>query len=63
MIVFLSKLNEYATKKTMWLRGYNKSHMNKFLRRPIMKRSKLKNKAIKTKHPQETKLYKKQLCR
>ena len=29
---FSSKLNEYAPKKTKWVRGNNKSHMNKFLR-------------------------------
>ena len=57
---FSSKLNEYAPKKTKWVRGNNKSHMNKFLRRAIMKRSKLKNKANKTKHPVDIKMYKKQ---
>ena len=40
--------------------GKNKSHVNKFLRRAIMKRSKLKNKANKTKHPVDIKMYKKQ---
>ena len=34
--------------------------MNKFLRRAIMKRSKLKNKAYKTKHRVDIKTYKKQ---
>ena len=34
--------------------------MNKFLRRAIMKRSKLKNKANKTKHPVDIKMYQKQ---
>ena len=34
--------------------------MNKILRRAIMKRSKLKNKANKTKHPVDNKMYKKQ---
>ena len=57
---FPSKLNEYAPKKTKWMRGNNKSHMNKFLRRAIMKRSKWKNKANKTKHPIDIKMYKKQ---
>ena len=42
------------------MRGNNKSHMNKFLRRAIMKRSKLKNKAYKTKHRVDIKTYKKQ---
>ena len=57
---FPSKLTEYAPKKAKWLRGNNKSHMNKFLRRAIMKRSKLKNKANKMKHPVDIKMYKKQ---
>ena len=57
---FLSKLNEYTPKKAKWVRGNNKLHMNKFLRRAIMKRSKLKNKANKTKHPIDIKVYKKQ---
>ena len=48
---FSSKRNEYAPKKTKCLRVNNKSHTNKFLRRSIMKISKLKNKANKTKHP------------
>ena len=34
---FSSKLNEYAPKKTKCLRWSNKSHMDKFLRRVIMK--------------------------
>ena len=57
---FSSKLNEYAPKKTKWVRGNNKLHMNKFLRRAIMKRSKLKNNANETKHPIDIKMYKKQ---
>ena len=35
---FSSKLNKYAPKNTTWVRGNNKSHMNKSLRRAIMKR-------------------------
>ena len=46
--------------KKKWVRGNNKLHMNKFLRCAIMKRSKLKNKANKTKHPVDIKMYKKQ---
>ena len=42
------------------LRGNEKPHMNKNLRRAIMKRSKLKNKANKTKHPLDIMNYKKQ---
>ena len=57
---FSSKLNEYAPKKTKWVRGNNKSHMNKFLRRAIMKRSKIKTKGNETKHPVDIEMYKKQ---
>ena len=57
---FPSEVNEYAPKKAKWVRGNNKSHINKFLWRAIMKRSKLKNKANKTKHPVDIKIYKKQ---
>ena len=37
---FPSKHNEYAPRKTKCVKGNNKSHINKFLRRAIMKRSK-----------------------
>ena len=57
---FSSNLYEYAPKKTNWVRGNNKSHLNKFLRCPIMKRSKFKNKGNKTKHFKDIKMYKKQ---
>ena len=57
---FSSKLNEYAPKKTKWVRENNKSHINKFLRRAITKKSKLKNNANETKHPVDIKMYKKQ---
>ena len=43
--------------------GKNKSHVNKFLRRAIMKRSKLKNKANKTIYPADIKMYKKKETR
>ena len=52
---FSSKLNECAPKKTKWVRGDNESHMNKFLRCAIKKKSKLKTKANKTKHPVDIK--------
>ena len=42
------------------LRGNNKPHVNKMLRKAIMKRSKLKNKANKTKLPVDINNYKKQ---
>ena len=56
---FPSKHNEYAPRKTKCVKGNNKSHLNKFLRRAIMKRSKLKNKTNKTKYPVDIKIYKK----
>ena len=42
-----------------WIRGNNKPHVNKALRQAIMKRSKPKNKANKTKDPTDTRNYKK----
>ena len=36
-----------------WVRANNKSHMNKFLRHAIMRRSKLKNKANKKTSPRQ----------
>ena len=58
--IFTSKLNKHAPKKKKWIRGNNKPHVNKALRQAIMKRSKLKNKAKKTKDPTDIKNYKKQ---
>ena len=57
---FKSILNKHALKKKKVLRGNEKPHMNKNLRRAIMKRSKLKNKANKTKHSLDIMNYKKQ---
>ena len=53
-------LNKHGPKKKKWLRGNQKPHINKTLRHEIMKRSKLKNKANKTKNPSDIKNYKKQ---
>ena len=47
----LKYLGKYAPKKKKQFRGNNKPHVNKMLRKAIMKRSKLKNKANKTKLP------------
>ena len=58
--IFTSKLNKHAPKKKKWIRGNNKPHVNKALRQAIMKRSRLKNKANKTKDPSDIKNYKKQ---
>ena len=57
---FTSCLNKHAPKKKKVLRGNEKPHMNNNLRRAIMKRSKLKNKANKTKNPLDIVNYKKQ---
>ena len=47
--IFTSKLNKHAPKNKRWIRGNNKPHVNKALSQVIMKRSRLKNKANKTK--------------
>ena len=49
--IFTSKLNKHAPKKRKWVRGNHKPYINKELRKAIMKRSRLKNKANKTKKP------------
>ena len=46
---FITTLDKHAPKRKMCLRGNNKPHITKPLRQTIMKRSKLKNKASKTK--------------
>ena len=51
---FVANLNKNAPKKKKLIRGNNKPHMNKMLRQAIMKRSRLKNKANKTKNHLET---------
>ena len=48
---FTSSLNKHAPKKKKILRGNEKPHINKNLRQAIMKRSKLENKANKTRTP------------
>ena len=48
---FISCLNKHAPNRKKVLRGNEKPHMNKNLRWAIMERSKLKNKANKTKNP------------
>ena len=57
---FTAVLNKHAPKRKKWLRGNQKPHINKTLRHEIMKRSKLKNKANKTKNPFGIINYKKQ---
>ena len=57
---FTAVLNKHAPKKKKWLRGNQKPHINKTLRHEIMKRSKLKNIANKTKNTSDIMKYKKQ---
>ena len=58
--IFTSELNKHAPKKKKWSRRNSKPHVNKALRQAIIKRSRLKNKANKTKDPSDIKNYKKQ---
>ena len=53
-------LEKHAPTKTKIVRGNDKAHMNKTLRKEIMHRSKLKNIANKTKDTNDIKNYKKQ---
>ena len=57
---FVETLNKHAPKKIKIFRGNHKPHINKTLRKAIMKRSQLKNKANKTKDPKDILKYKKQ---
>ena len=57
---FVETLNKHAPKKTKIFRGNHKPHINKILRKTIMKRSQLKNKANKTNDPKDILKYKKQ---
>ena len=56
----METLNKDAPKKTKVFRGNHKPYINKTLRKAIMKRSQLKNKANKTKDPKDISKYKKQ---
>ena len=56
--IFTSKLNKHAPKKRKWVRGNHKPLINKELRKAIMKRSRLKNKANKTKKPTDIRNFK-----
>ena len=53
-------INKHAPQKKKWFHGNQKPHINKTLRHKILKRSKLKYKANKTKNPSDIKNYKKQ---
>ena len=57
---FVNVLDTHAPRKTKILRGNQKPHIDKCLRKTIMKRSELKTKAIKSKRPEDISIYKKQ---
>ena len=57
---FIKVLNMHAPKKVKILRGNHKPHFNKSLRKAIMKRSRLKNKANRSKDPVDIANYKRQ---
>ena len=57
---FENVLNAHAPKKTKFLRGNQKPHVDKNLRKAIMKRSQLKNKANRAKELEDITKYKKQ---
>ena len=52
------ELDKFAPRKTVVLRGNNKPHCDKQLRKAIMMRSRLKNRANKTRNPADIKNYK-----
>ena len=56
--VFLANLNKHAPIKSKKIRGNDKPYMSQKIRKEIMIRSRLKNKAIKTKLPENYRLYK-----
>ena len=53
-------MKKHASNKRKWVRGNHKPHINKELRKAIMKRSRLKNKANKTKKSINISNFKKQ---
>ena len=57
---FENVLNPHSPKKTKFLRGNQKPHVDKNLRKAIMKRSQLENKAYRTKQLEDITKYKKQ---
>ena len=56
----VSILDKHAPKKTRILRGSQKTNFNKNLRKQILIRSRLKNKANKSKHPSDIVTFKRQ---
>ena len=57
--IFIFTLNHQAPKKEKVIRGNHNPHMNKEIRKAIMLRSKLKNKAHKSKTTADIEAYKK----
>ena len=58
--VFSAVLDRHAPLKTKVLRGNNQPHVSKHLRKEIMKRSRLKNAAVRSKKPEDWAAYKRQ---
>ena len=58
--IFTNILQRHAPLKTKFVRANNKPHISKDLRKAIMKRSKLKALANKTKYPEDVANYKQQ---
>ena len=58
--VFMKTIEENAPEKTKIIRANHKPHVNKELRKAIMKRSRLKNIANKTKKDEDIKRYRAQ---
>ena len=56
--IFVTVLNKHTSQKTKLVRGNEKPHMNKDIKRAIMKRSKLRNIFRKTKLPSDSDAYK-----
>ena len=56
---FVETLNKHAPKKSKLFRGNHKPHINKTLKKAIMKHSQSKNKVNKTKDPKDILKYKK----
>ena len=58
----METLDKHAPKKTKIFRGNHKPHINKTLRKAILKGSQLKNKANKIKDPKEQRIKGNELC-
>ena len=58
--LFDKTINEYAPFKTVVIRGNNKPHMSKTLRRAIMLRTRLKNRSVKTRNEADLRSYRQQ---